>query len=57
MKLFERKKAKTDKTEKTDAEKSKDKLMITVQEYTNFVNLDVKHYLLEMIYNYCKTKK
>jgi len=52
--MYERKsgKAKVD-----ESDKSKDKLMITIQEYTNFAKMDIKGYLLELIYNYCKFRK
>lgn len=31
--------------------------MINIQEYTNTIQMDVRAYLLELIYNYCKFKK
>ncbi len=32
-------------------------LMINIQEYSNTIQMDVRAYLLELIYNYCKFKK
>lgn len=31
--------------------------MINIQEYTNTIQMDIKAYFLELIYNYCKFNK
>lgn len=31
--------------------------MINIQEYTNTIQMDIRAYFLELIYNYCKFKK
>jgi hypothetical protein len=37
--------------------KAKDKFLINIQEYTNVTKMDIKAYLIELIYSYIKKKE
>lgn len=57
IRLFEKKCGKIKMTESEKTDKSKDRLLINIQEYTNTIGMDTKAYLIELIYNFIKYKK
>lgn len=57
IRLYEKKSGKIKLTESEKNDKSKDKLLINIQEYTNAIGMDIKAYLIELIYNFIKYKK